>query len=151
MEKTTEFRFQEEQIIRAAALAGSGASADEIAADLKMTPQRVYHLLRLHGLPLVHRTPNQVAFVVTISEAAMAEIERICWPLGVDPERALAHIVERVAENPALLTEIAKEFAEESAKKAAKAAKPRAPRRRSAKSEESGQEVKEGPAIRAVG
>jgi Ni,Fe-hydrogenase III large subunit len=42
----------------------------------------------------------------------MSEVERICGPLGFDPEWAVARAIEKVAEDSAALQGIMKEAAE---------------------------------------
>lgn len=111
MKHTRRHRYSFSDIVRSAFLAGSGASADEIAEALggRVTVQRVYGLVRRHGLRLVGRNNYQVAFApLVISREAMAEIERVCEPHGVDPQMIAARVVEEAARDSARLREIVK-------------------------------------------
>lgn len=95
--------------MRSAFLAGSGASADEIADALGdgVTVQRVYALVRRHGLRLVDRNREQAVFgPVKITRSAMSEFERLCEPYGVDPQAIAARVLEEAARDSAKLREI---------------------------------------------
>jgi DNA-binding CsgD family transcriptional regulator len=133
MTKVPEPRFTQSQVVRAAYRAAGGATAAEIAAELKITTARVFRLLRQHGLQLIDRNREHAVFgPVRITRTAMGEFERVCEPYGVDPQIIAARVLEEAGKDSARLREIVKELAEEAAKEAAN---PRAPRGRSAKSE----------------
>jgi hypothetical protein len=119
MAKAPEPGFTTAQVIRAAYRAAGGATAPEIAAELKMTTARVFRLLRAHGLRLIPRRPDQVVLRLVITKAALAEIERVCAPYGVDPAEVAARILEHAAKDPARLEEIVKGVAARRARKRA--------------------------------
>lgn len=104
-------RYSQSEIIRAAFLAGAGASAPEIAEAFRrddVTTNRVRGLLHRHGLRLAPKNQSQTAFVVVVSREAMAEIERISEPFGVDPQWATGRVIEAVVANSAVLRDIVK-------------------------------------------
>jgi hypothetical protein len=117
MAKVPDPGFTTAQVVRAAYRAAAGATAPEIAAELKMTTARVFRLLRAHGLRLIPRRPDQVVIRLVIKKSTFAEIERICEPYGVDPAEVAARILERAAKDTARLEEIAKEAAARRARK----------------------------------
>jgi hypothetical protein len=114
MKRRRAHRYPLSDVIKAACLAVTGSSAPDIADALgNMTSRsRVFRILRLHGIQLMPKTQAQTAFVVVISRDAMAEIERVCEPFGVDPQRAAGRVIDAVAANSAMLREIVKESAE---------------------------------------
>jgi hypothetical protein len=103
-------------VIRAAFLAGSGASADEIADALggRMTVKRVYGLVRRHGLRLVCRNRDQLTFGPTrVSRSVMAEYERVCEPHGIDPQTIAERVLDEAGKDSARLREIVKGVVEQ--------------------------------------
>jgi hypothetical protein len=119
MAKVPDPGFTTAQVVRAAYRAAAGATAQEIATELKMTTARVFRLLRAHGLRLIPRRPDQVVLRLVITKAAFAEIERVCAPYGVDPVEVAARILEKAAKDPVRLEEIAKEVSARRARKRA--------------------------------
>lgn len=106
-------RYSLSEIVRAAFMAGFGATAAEIAEALggRMTVRRVYDLIRRHGLRLVARNGDQATFApLTISRSTMTEIERVCESIGADTHFVAARVLERVAADSAVLREIVKEI-----------------------------------------
>lgn len=114
MKRPRRHRYSFSDIIRAAYLAGSGASAPEIAESLRhnLTANGVRGLLFRHGLRLAPKMSTQTAFVAVVSREAMTEIERIAEPFGADPHFVAARLLERAARESVILSEIVKENAE---------------------------------------
>jgi hypothetical protein len=107
--------YLQSDVIRAAFLAGSGASADEIADALggRMTVKRVYGLVRRHGLRLVGRNRDQVTFgPPRVSRSVMAEYERVCEPHGLDPQTIAERVLEEAGKDSAGLREVVRRVIE---------------------------------------
>jgi len=92
-------RYTPSEITRAAFLAGSGASAAEIAAALggRATANRVCGLLHRHGLRLVAKTRGQVAFPLVVNEVTMEKLEAAAAGRGADPQALAAKLLEGLA------------------------------------------------------
>ncbi|ATQ66906.1 MULTISPECIES: hypothetical protein [Methylosinus] len=87
------------ELIRAAFLAGRGSSAPEIAESLGggRTARHIYELVRRHGLSLVPKKRNQIAFPLVVSTETMARIESAAEKHGTDPETLAARLLEEMA------------------------------------------------------
>ena len=89
-------RFPFSEVIRAAYLAGSGATAEEIADALggSWTASRVYALLRRHGMRLVPKTVAQASFPLVISRESLEKADRVSGSRGCDPYWLMGRLVE---------------------------------------------------------
>lgn len=85
------------EIAAASNMAGSGASAGEIAQVLgrRVTAIRVYSLLSRFGIRLIPKTRAQVCFPLVISRDAMAIAETLASIEQVDPHAVMADILEQ--------------------------------------------------------
>ena len=93
-----------QEVIRAAYLAGSGASASDIAAELgSTTPDRVNALLHKHRVKLLPKAPGQTGIVLAISRTAVVELNKIAVARRMDPNWMIARVVEACAAERALL------------------------------------------------
>ncbi len=101
-------RFEETEVTRAAYLAGSGASAEEIAAALGVgvTVEAIYRLLKRLGIRLMPKSCAQVSIPVAINVEMFESITRAAIRRGVDPQEAAGKILDAIAENTQLLEKI---------------------------------------------
>ncbi len=83
------------ELVRVAYLAGSGLSSSDIADAIgDTTGLRVRALLSKHGLALLPKTPHEVAFHITISEAAMREAEKIAEVKRLEPRWMVGRVLD---------------------------------------------------------
>lgn len=109
MKQPRRHRYLLSDVIRSAFLAGSGASADEIAEALggRVPVRRVYDLVRRHGLRLIGRNRDQVTFgPPRVSRSVMNEFDRVCEPYGIDPLMIAERVLEEAGRDSARLREI---------------------------------------------
>lgn len=98
--------------LRAAFMAGQGASASEIAKAIGGTsPDRVRAMLRVHGIPLMRGKGGEDILYVRWKAADRQRLNAISDKLDRDPGDLAALIVRKVlAANPSLLKELVHEL-----------------------------------------
>jgi hypothetical protein len=103
-------RYSQSDIIRAAYLAGGGATADDIAEAIGggAKAQNVYSLLSRHGIRLVPKTRAQSCFPVVISRDAMSAAARHAAARGVDPQWLIGRVIEQCLRDRAIAGELVK-------------------------------------------
>lgn len=90
-------RYSQSDIIRAAYLAGGGATADDIAEAIGCgaTARSVYSLLFRHGIRLVPKNRAQACFPLVISRDALGSAETRAAAVGADPQWLIGRLVEQ--------------------------------------------------------
>lgn len=97
-------KYQLHQLLTAAAMAGAGCSASEIAEALgQTTTARVYALLSKHRIPLVRKAGSQKAATVVLDRKAFAAIADHAFAAGIEPEILAGRLLEEVTEDADLL------------------------------------------------
>lgn len=93
--------------LRAAYMAGQGASAGEIARAIGgTTPDRVRAMLRVHGIPLMREVGNEDVLFVRWKVTDRERLNRAADALDREPGELAALIVRRVLEKPGLVKEL---------------------------------------------
>jgi len=89
-------RYSLADIVTAAKMAGSGASADEIARAIGrgMNVTDVYKLLTRYGISLIPKHHTQVCLPLVVSRASMEAASAIAEKMGEDPQWLVARILE---------------------------------------------------------
>jgi len=103
-------RYSQSDIIRAAYLAGAGATAEDIAEAIGRgaTTQNVYSLLFRHGIRLVPKNRAQSCFPLVISRDALSEAARRADACGVDPQWLIGRLVEECLRDRSIAQELEK-------------------------------------------
>jgi hypothetical protein len=101
-------RYSVSEMERAAFLAGSGATAEEIAEAIGrgVNAQNIYALLSRRGLRLVPKSRTQTCFPLVISRDAMTAASRHAAARGVDPQWLIGRVVEQCLRDRTLMGEI---------------------------------------------
>ncbi|CAJ0885350.1 hypothetical protein AMST5_03607 [freshwater sediment metagenome] len=94
--RTAREDFSRGELLRLATMAGSGASAGEIAAILKTTPTGVYRLARKYGFEIAQRDEGEAVVNVAILGRHLDQVGVIAARKEIDPLNLLSDIL-RVA------------------------------------------------------
>lgn len=98
--------YSREELLRAAHMAGKGATAIEVAEFLKTTPVAVYRMMAQHGLRLVERNDGEVCIPLRILSQHFDLVGRLAATKNADPLWLLAQIIHAVLSDDEL-TELA--------------------------------------------
>lgn len=97
--------------LRAAFMAGQGASAGEIARAIGgTTPDRVRAMLRVHGIPLLREKSGEDILFVRWKVADRERLNRMADRLDREPGELAALIVRRAMERRELVEELVHEL-----------------------------------------
>lgn len=97
--------------LRAAYMAGQGASAGEIAKAIGgTTGDRVRAMLRVHGIPLMRKNSGEDILFVRWKTADRERLNRTADKLDRDPGELAALIVRRAMEKKNLIEELVHEL-----------------------------------------
>jgi hypothetical protein len=88
--------YSREELIRAAWMAGNGATAGEIAEVLNTTPSGVYRLFRRLGLFLVDKHEEEEIVQLRILRQHSDMAGRLAAQKNVDPRRFLSRLLRAV-------------------------------------------------------
>lgn len=100
--------YNARQIARAAYMAASGATAQEIADEIGAgTAAKVYGLLHRIGINLTPRHPGQEAMLIRVDKAAMAAVGEQAAEHGLAAPTLAARLLREICDEPALLRSLA--------------------------------------------
>jgi len=100
------------EVVRVAYMAGGGATAADIGAEIGAAPERIYGLCRRHRIRLIPKGPHQSAITMAIAKSAMTEIAKLATKRGADPVWIAARVLEACAAEPVLLRNLIDEIVE---------------------------------------
>jgi AcrR family transcriptional regulator len=95
--------YSRSEQMRAAFMAGAGASAAEIADALGTTPGAVYWFLSKAGLRIVRKTPHEICFPLVIRKDIFDLAGRVAANKGLEPCWFLSKAVERLLSDKELM------------------------------------------------
>lgn len=100
--------YKDSDILRAAYLAGGGASAGEIARDIGFTTaEKVYALCSRHGLKLAPKLGNEAVLTLRLPRKVLDKIENAATLRDADPRDLVVGLLEQVAADDNLLAGLA--------------------------------------------
>lgn len=94
------------ELIRAAWMAGTGATASEIADVLRTTPRGVYDLCRRHGISLIDKHEEEEIVQVRILRQHFDSVGRLSAQKNLDPRRFLSRMIRAVLSDKELTTKV---------------------------------------------
>jgi len=95
--------YDTRELMRAAYMAGQGASAGDIVDEIgETTPERIYAALNGAGLRLTAKTPHQVVVNLVVSKKAVVEAEKIAAVRRCDVTAVMARLLEYALEDRCL-------------------------------------------------
>lgn len=98
------------KLMRAAFMAGAGASAADIADEIGGSPASVYAALSRAGIRLTPKTHNQVVVNLVISKAALSEAEKIAVVRRVEPILMISRLLQACLEERSLALNLVDEI-----------------------------------------
>lgn len=101
------------EVVRVAYMAGGGATAADIGAEIGAAPERIYGLCRRYRIKLTPKGPHQSAVTLAVAKSAMTEIAKLANKRGADPLWLAARVLEACANEPVLLRNLIDDVEEE--------------------------------------
>lgn len=90
------------RILRIGQMAWEGRSAGEIADELSVSVQHVYHLCSFYRIELSKKTKAEYAFRSTISLTTLAALEKLAERLEIGVQELAAQFISILAAEPAI-------------------------------------------------